>query len=144
MENNILVFTIFEGFNIKDEISLSIGYEIVASKYFKHEIPSVDEIDYAINNIEDELMSNKLLINQNSELVCADKMLREILKQDFGSKSSYSRTEVETLFSKYAAVSMGEPLSRYNLNLSRDVFAKILLLREIMHHLFFEKINMVD
>lgn len=139
--NKDVIFYLFEENLLKNEISLPIGYEQIASQYFKHNIPTVAEVDYAINVIEDELMSNKSLINNNETLICSDKILIDILTKNIELKNIFTRQEIEDLFSKYANVSMGEPLSRYYLDINPNNYAAMLILREIMHHLNYNEFN---
>jgi hypothetical protein len=136
-----VIFYLFEGNLLKNEIYLPIGYEQIAAQYFEHNIPTVAEVDYAINVIEDELMSNKSLISNNAMLICSDKILIDILTQNIELKNIFTRQEIEDLFSKYANVSMGEPLSRYNLDINPNNYATMLILREIMHHLNYKELN---
>lgn len=122
------------------DVSLPIGYSYISEKYYKHEIPTPAEIEYAINDIEDNLMSIKLLVSQDEILICTDQPLINLLKKNNRPEGIYSPRNIEDLFGLYANLSMGEPAQRYNLATTREDFAIILLLREIIHHLKFKAV----
>ena len=87
-------FTFIEN-NIKlQKITLNIGYELVANRHFKREIPSEAQVEYAINDIEDALMSRKELVNQNQDLLCNDQILSDIISKQGETKSDFTREEI--------------------------------------------------
>lgn len=144
MEKEWLVFEFYEGKNLRNEIRLKTGYETIVQRFFKRSIPTESEIEYTINYIEDELMSRlKELQNRNEKLVCADKMLADIFKRNYELKNSYSRRNIEDLFTRYAYISMGQPLASSRLTVRANDFAILLLLREILHHLDFKKLTLI-
>lgn len=135
-------FTFIEN-NIKlQKITLNIGYELVANRHFKRDIPSEAQVEYAINDIEDALMSRKELVNQNQDLLCNDQILSDIISKQGETKSDFTREEIENLFSKYAYVSLGDPVSRIQSDIEPNDYAYILILREITHHLNFKHIKL--
>lgn len=137
IEKDIIVFKFIENQEIKKELNLKLGFEYIAKNYFKREIPLEDEIEYSINYIEDELMSNKDLFNKDEILIIENKFLNEILEDE--SKKEYSIEEIESIFSQYAYLSMGSPIKNKSLKITHNHYATILLVREILHHLNFEK-----
>ena len=132
-----------ENNTVTQEIKLETGYRYLVDKFFKQEIPTDAETDYAINYIEDQLMSDRNLLHTNEQLVSSDKLLIELFRKNELLADSYSRQNVEDLFSRYARVIMGAPASELNTPITRTDFAILLLLREIMHHLGFETINLI-
>lgn len=140
IEKEMLRFQYIKERKLTKEIVLKAGYEYISSTFYKHEIPTESEIEYAINHIEDELMSSKELLNNDEKLVCTNKLLIELLRKNGEFKETYTSRNIEDIFSKYANLSMGEPISRSGLSTTKDDFAIILTLREIMHHLKFKEI----
>lgn len=133
-------FTFVENTENKKEKDINIGYKKVAESFFKSEIPNESEVENAINYIEDEIMKDKEIVSKNEELISGDKDLREILG---GNKESYLREEVEEIFTKYALLSMGQSPVYNKIKVKRDNYAKLLVLREIMHHLNFKNIVLI-
>ena len=143
IEKEILRFQYIKERKLTKEIVLKAGYDYISSTFYKHEIPTESEIEYAINHIEDELMSSKELINNDEKLVCTDKLLIELLRKNGEFYETYTSRNIEDIFSKYSNLSMGEPLSRSGLSTTKNDFAIILVLREIMHHLKFKGISIL-
>lgn len=141
IEKNELLFQYLLKDAIQKEIKLPAGYEFISSKFFLHPIPTDAETDYAINYIEDELMSNRELLQHNEKLYSADERLMTIFFKNELPNDSLSRQTVEDLFNRYARVIMGAPLSSIKVEITAEDFAILLLLREIMHHLNFDSIN---
>lgn len=140
IEKEVLRFQYVKEMKTAKEIVLKAGYQYISSAFYKHEIPTESEIEYAINHIEDELMSTKELLNNNETLVCTDNDLIELLRKNNELRELYSSRNIEDIFGKYANLAMGEPISRSGLLTTKDDFAMILVLREIMHHLKFKEI----
>ena len=136
-----LLFQYFQDDTIQKEIKLPAGYEFIWSKFFQHPIPTDAEIDYAINYIEDALMSNKELLNHNKEIYSGDKKLIAVFQKNELTNDFLSRLAVEDLFNRYARVIMGAPLSSIKAEITAEDCAILLILREIMHHLNFDTIR---
>jgi len=144
IDEEVLRFQYLVNHSLQKEITLKAGYQTIAARFFRQDIPTEAETEYAINYIEDELMSNKELLNKGETLVSSDQHLAEVFHKNGLEKSTYSRQEVENLFSQYAYVIMGQPSLLNLMAVTREDFATILLLREIIHHLGFEAINIVN
>jgi len=125
---------------LRMEKLLKTGYRYISDTFFKHDIPTEAETEYAINYIEDQLMSQKELLNNNETLVCTDSLLSDIFIKNEMQQNVYSRQQVEDLFNRYAYVIMGASSSRLNTAIVKEDFAFLLVIREIMHHLNFEAI----
>ena len=129
---------------LNKEIILPAGYQYLVERFFKHDIPTDSETEYAINYIEDELMSNTELQNNQENLYSADKKLINIFHKN-GIEAHYqSRKSIEDLFSQYARVIIGASASELQTNITREDFATVLVLREIMHHLDFEALTLIE
>jgi hypothetical protein len=139
-EKEKLIFQFFNHGQKQDEIVLNSGYELVANTYFKNDIPSEEETEYAINFIEDELMSNKKLVSNNEELVIQSQIVEEVFHKYTINQKVIQRQEIEDLFSKIARVVMRKYATE-GLEITRESFAVLLLIREITHHLKFNYIT---
>ncbi len=139
-----LIFQYFEDHNLVREISLEAGFKYLTDTFFKKDFPTEIETEYAINYIEDELMKYKELANNDENLVFTHEKFLSILGKNGYEKNIYSHNNIESIFSKYASIVMGEPLSRLNIELNNEDYAIVLLLREIMYHLKFEEVTIVN
>ncbi|GET26090.1 hypothetical protein [Prolixibacter sp. NT017] len=144
IEKEVLRFQSLSNHSLEKEITLEAGYQTIAGRFFRQDIPTEAETEYAINYIEDTLMSSKDLLNRNEVLVSSDEDLAEVFRKNGFTQSTFSRREVENLFTQYAYVVIGRPSSIQRSSVTREDFATILLLREITHHLGFEVIDLVD
>lgn len=144
IEKEVLRFQFLVNHSLQKEIALKAGYQTIADRFFRQDISTEAETEYAINYIEDELMSCKDLLNRKEILVSSDEHLAEVFRKNDFTQSKYSRHEVESLFSQYASIITGRPSSLNRQTVTREDFATILLLREITHHLGFEAIDLVD
>jgi len=127
--------------SITKKIRLDFGYETIAGKYFKKDIPGEAEVEYAINFIEDELMSHEELVNDGDALYIDEKFMMDLIKPENGTRV-ITRQEIEEIFTKYALVSMGRSPIYDNVEINKERYAKLLILREIMHHLDFMCVNL--
>ena len=143
IDKTVLRFQYVVNHSLQKEIILKAGYQTIAERFFMHSIPTEAETEYAINYIEDELMSSKELHNQGETLISSDQHLTKLFRKNDLEKSTYSRQDVEDLFSQYTYVVMGRLSSVKRSTVTREDFATILLLREITHHLDFGAINIL-
>ncbi|MCY1719009.1 hypothetical protein OU798_01560 [Prolixibacteraceae bacterium Z1-6] len=139
-----LQFQYLKNNQLSEKITLKTGAQHIAESFFKQNLPAEAETEYAINFIEDELMSHKKLMNDNEKLVCADKSLMAIFERNGLKQGIVSREAVEYLFTQYAYVVLGASGFVQNVDVNRYDFAALLVLREIMHHLNFDEIEVID
>lgn len=125
-------------------VELDIGFKKIAAVFFKHEIPNEAEVEYAINCIEDELMRNKDLVNDNEELYTDAEFIIDILNVQPNSTKYYSRQDVEEVFTKYALLSMGRSPVYDDIKMDKEEYAGLLILREIMHHLNYTNLAVIN
>jgi hypothetical protein len=122
--------------------ALPVSAEVVASRYFRSEVPSEAEVEDAINAIEDRIMENPGLRTPGAWLVTDDPRLGSLLGQQF-PQPRVSRDEVEGLFTRYALQSMGRSSVYDTLTVDKLDYALLLIVREILHHYDFEGIEVV-
>lgn len=125
-------------------ITLPVGYELVASRYFRHTPPNYDDIEYAINYIEDEI---EKVVRQipavNAELVTEVGFIRRIALLCGCPDEPHihlGRDVLERLFGRYAEIAVGRPPRADETDVSPMFYAQLLIFREFMHHLKFEQI----
>jgi len=118
---------------------IHIGVEQIANDFFRHDIPGEPEIDHAINCIEDELMRNLVLQSGGRTLISNDKLHAAIFNVTEGA-TEFSREQVETVFTRYAWLSMGRASATDKLQTGKQAYAALLILREILHHLDYQKV----
>ena len=141
IDDRKIEFIYIKNRSIAKRIELDFGIKIIEEKYFKSDVPSEADVEYAINFIEDGLMSNEELVNDEDELYMDDKFMRGILNRENENKEM-TRQEIEEIFTTYALVSMGRSPVYDDVEMNKEKYAKLLILREIMHHLNFTRINL--
>lgn len=123
---------------------LPIGYEKTGSDFFHHTPPTPEEVENAINLVEDEVTRVAKVTGPGSTLHTADASIREIARLAGVSDQpvmTLSRDEMERFFSRFAAVSMGRPAAMEKIPVDPSSAARLLILREFMHHLGCESIS---
>ncbi len=138
--NDKSIFVLVNDGEIVNVTTINIGIASIVSNYFKSSIPTESEVEYAINDIEDDLMRNKELMNSHVDLYSMDALLIEALRIKPNKEATYTRVEIENLFTRYAHLSMGKSPVLDDLIVSREIYAQLLITREILHHLNYKKL----
>jgi exopolyphosphatase/pppGpp-phosphohydrolase len=127
-------------------LHLSIGSNITALGYFKHQPPNADEMEYAITKVENEIMAIRQHIPPRSQLFSSDEGLR-VIAQLAGvipqSCMTLSLEQVERTFDRLALVINGHPAKFEGIPDDNTFAARLLILREFMHHLQFDEISLL-
>ena len=123
---------------------LPFGYQTIPEQFFKNDLPNDAEIEAAITLIEDELMPlagdmRKLQL----QLASFDEQIHELASYADADKS-IGTGDVERIFSRLAAIVMGRPASMDVLPATGKFISYTLIVREIMHHLAFPSIIVLD
>jgi hypothetical protein len=108
-----------------------------------HDPPSPGELERAIDLVEDALTASRLAKAGHGALVTADALLRRLPALD-KEGATLMRDDVEMLFQLLASRALGTPVSGARVPEGRESAAALLILRECMHHLGFEKVSSVD
>jgi exopolyphosphatase/pppGpp-phosphohydrolase len=124
-------------------ITLDIGPQGVADEFFRHEPPTPNELELAIDAVEDEVMRARSFAADGGELVTADTTLRLFAVGEAGGPT-LKIDAVERLFQRLASASLGDPSALRGLPSGREAAAALLILRELMHHLGFSAVTWVD
>lgn len=142
--NETILFHYIQNQTLTKTIKLNIGIQTITSKYFTKEVPTEAEVEYAINDIEDELMSSKDLVGSNEKLYTNDGFIIEIVKASEKTITNVSRQVIEEIFTKYALVSMGRSPTYDDIKMNKEKYAGLLILREILHHLNFTDLGIIN
>lgn len=127
--------------------TLAIGTARTTRDWLRHSPPTPLEMERAIAAVEEEVMPLRAIVPNGSVLYTPDAALHDIVTagltapQD-GPGVALSIDEVEHLFSRLAAVSAGRPASQEQLPLDGAFYARMLILREFMHHLGFASVRL--
>ncbi|WP_052074770.1 hypothetical protein [Shewanella mangrovi] len=130
----------------QQRVILPVGYQLVAQRFFQHTPPTPDDLEYAINYIEDEIERAIPAIGRIELLASQTPYLRKIAELAGVSVSplmELPRQQMERLFGFYAEISQGRPPLPSEPDVSPEFYAKLLILREYMHHLKVTSITLV-
>ncbi|WP_145555132.1 hypothetical protein [Yersinia canariae] len=122
---------------------LTVGSNNIALRYFKHTPPTADEMENAIMAVEDEVIRISPAVNKTSQLITTDGDIAELAQLaglPMQAEIRMSLESVERMFDRLAAVIMGRPAASEGIPENNDFAARLLILREFMHHLQFSSI----
>ncbi|MDO6387724.1 hypothetical protein [Uliginosibacterium sp. 31-12] len=125
--------------------SVDVGVESIARSWFKHEPPTALELEQAIEVIEEALEALRGLIAPDLRLLTEDKGVLEIAELAAAPAQAgtrLSRDLVEQTFGRLAAITQGRPASIEGLTEGCFFAARLLILREFMHHMKFDAISL--
>lgn len=125
-------------------VVLEIGSQAIADDYFKHLPATALELENAIVVVEDEIARTRSMLPSDVALHTADTALGEIARLAGVTENAtmvVSRDAVEQTFERLAAVALGRPAARSGLPTDNEFAARLLILRELMHHLQFSTIT---
>lgn len=131
--------------NLSEAMPLNLGSQLISDRFFSKFPPSYDEIDQAINYTEEELEKIKHLFDGVSTIYTTDSMSVQIAQLAFNTTIeenliSVARIELENVFSRLADIVKGLPPSQDVLPDNNEFAAYLVVLREVMHHLNFDKL----
>lgn len=121
------------------ETVVDLGIETVAA-LFRHVPPTSGEIERAIETIEDALMAARLAHARRGLLSTTSPELGS-LPGLTGLGDALDLEQVENLFQRLAAAASGVSNVLGDLPADRKSAAALLILRETMHHLGFERMQ---
>lgn len=125
--------------------TLPMGAQRTAREHFRSDPPSALAMENAIAAVEDVVMPLRPLLARDAVLVSADAELRELASlADVASAAPLLPLEVmESLFDRLTQVILGTPAARMGLPESRYFAARLLILREFMHHMQFANLQLL-
>ena len=125
---------------------LAVGVHKTAADFFHHTPPTPGEIENAIMVVEDEVNRARHQVVGHPTLLSTDPALHALA--DFAGAAPADTVDlsidaVERLFDLLAALSQGRPASIAGIPSDTHFAARLLILREFMHHLHFASIRLV-
>jgi exopolyphosphatase/pppGpp-phosphohydrolase len=119
---------------------LPMGAEQTARTQFRRSPPTPLDLENAIQAVEDLVMPLHRQIPAGAQLASTDAALHEIASLSGVAPSEpllLSLEAMERCFNRLAAVVEGSPAAQQGLPDSNPFAARLLILREVMHHLQF-------
>lgn len=128
--------------------TFNIGSLQIAREFFSCFPPTPDETERAIMLTEDSIMPFSKQIMKENQLISTDKTLIEFAAlmniHPIEDKIVLPRTDMEILFGRLSALISGRPISSDILPESTEFAARLLILREVMHHFGFNNIVIIS
>ncbi|MFP9227968.1 hypothetical protein [Pectobacterium cacticida] len=119
-------------------LSLTLGINNIATMFFKHLPPTPDEMERAIMAVEDEVTRIRHDIPADSILFSFDHELVTIAEISGAEKEGGSwrlpQDDMERTFKRLERVMLGSPSAWEGIPLDNSFSARLLILREFMHH----------
>ncbi len=127
-------------------LMLEMGACRTSIDFFKHNPPSPLELENAIMVVEDEVTRARGAALGRATLYSTDKLVGDMVRMvgcPDALVSTLTIEQVERLFNQLAARSEGRPASHADVPDDPGFAATLLILREFMHHLNFDRIKFV-
>lgn len=125
-----------------ETLRLEIGTHATSAAYFKHQPPTAGEIEHAIQTVEDEVTRARALAARHPLLWTDDPAIADLARLAGVTGDSLPVAAVEHLFDLLAALSLGRPASSAGIPADVEFAARLLVLRELMHHLGFAAVQL--
>lgn len=122
-----------------------LGVDALVRQSLRHEPPLPIELEHAIELTEDAVMPLAAQFAGSAELLLKDlgaSLIAHSLQAGGIARTALTLDEVEALFNRLVAVSLGRPASQETLPTDARFFAALLMLREFMHHLNFAQVTL--
>lgn len=121
-------------------VTLPVSARGLAQDVLRHDPPTPAELERAIDLVEDALGASRLAKAERGVLMASDAVLR-LLPGLEAEGASLALAAVEALFQRLASRALGTPVAAADLPQGRELAAALLILRECMHHLGFERVG---
>lgn len=122
-------------------LTLDVGYEKTAQAFFRHLPPTPDEMEMAIMKVEDEITRIRHHIVHPQVLCLYDEAMITIAEASGTAQDEQGwrigQEDIELLFKRFEQVMLGRPAHWEAIPLDNAFTARLLILREFMHHLGF-------
>jgi exopolyphosphatase/pppGpp-phosphohydrolase len=122
-------------------VTLNVGPQGLADTVLQHDPPTPAELERAIDLVEDAL-GGLHRVSAGTGLLTADALLLA-LPGPGPQGGSLTRDAVELLFQRLASRALGTPVPADELPQGREIAAALLILRECMHHLDFDRVDVL-
>jgi hypothetical protein len=127
-------------------VVLQLGANAVVRGPFKGGFPDESRLETAIAVVEDELMKGWALPGEPRLLSLVEPTLFDVAQASGYRPQPQIELDiqaVEGLFGRLAAVSYGSPAAQQGLPMDAEFAARLLILREVLHHLRFEGVMLL-
>ena len=114
-----------------------IGAAALARRCFRRDLPTPLEIEQAIDVVEDVVTRWPRATQADAVLQCADAGWQPWAAL---GGATLSRDVVEDWFQRLASASLGQPMAMQGLPAGAEAAARLLIVRELMHHLGFARL----
>lgn len=126
-------------------VVLPLGVQSLAAACFRQTRPSPVELERAIDQVEDVLDGLGSVRSSHQMLATTDPTLL-VLAHGHGQQIPsgvwlLTREQVEMLFQRLVSAALGHPSADAGLPADQAAYARLLLLRELMHHLHFDAVQ---
>ncbi len=123
--------------------TLEVGYYATAAACFRQDPPAEGELEHAIQVVEDAVMPVHAVLPPGTTLYTADAGIRQVALAagiEAQPEMALPLDAVERTFHRLAAVALGRPPAQEGLPEGSVFAATLLILRECMQHLGFDRI----
>lgn len=122
-------------------LGLPMGTSSIAEKHFRRRIPNEAEVESAINEIEDLLMSDGRLRDFGGTLFTSDSAMRGFFPVADQGPVVVPLSEFEAKFRQASLVAVGGSSTMDGVDMTPESLAWLLVTREILHHLGFDSMT---
>lgn len=126
---------------------IATGHHTLGGLFFPQDTLNAASLERAIEWTEDRIQSVHAQIPVGAELYTTEADLRQLAEVSGVSPSAHMVLHVDAVertFSRLVLQSMGQSPAQEELPASARFFATVVLAREMMHHLHFPHIHIVD
>ena len=121
---------------------LRLGTGLLAAQCFRHAPPTAIETEQAIDTVEDAIMPLAPLHEGYANLYNHDTLTMHIAEIAGATDGFMSINQLERVFERFAAIALGRPTTQDVIPKSAAFAAQLIILREVMHHLDFNGIQL--
>jgi len=135
---NATIFT----FPSDKKITLNTGYETLSHCYFSHNLPTPYQTELAITAIEDKIESIYFEWENIDKIITDNKQVHMMIDY-FKAEKQINLVQIEQLFNRMVDVISGSLKQELTFFTSPNFVAILLILREVMHHLSIDIIEII-
>jgi exopolyphosphatase/pppGpp-phosphohydrolase len=126
---------------------IGVGQATLTTRFFEGDVISPGRLEQAIEWTEDQIQTASTNFPAGAQLVTVEDDLRELALVSGVSPSAHMVLHVEAVeatFSRLVMQAFGQAPHQEALPTSARFFATVVFIRELMHHLHFPQIHVVD
>ncbi len=126
---------------------MEMGYAAMEALFFKNGRLDAGSLERAIEWTEDRIQSAHIQVPTGAQLHTRDADVRELARVsglDVAAHPLLHVDAVEQTFSRLVMQSMGQAAPQDALPTTARLYATVVLIRELMHHLHFPQIQLLD